>query len=171
MTAHWRQKSNHRMRSSHRKSNVFLRRHCDVTFLSADQKRRKCTKISQKVGKCSKTHTSSCFMLNDVRKHVISWNNVILWRHPNVTYEAMANTLCSNIAYVFIRSYAKFEVRSSSRSGDIAEIVKEGNFMLSLSASWKPMQKTYQLWPLADTCVERTRYFIFFKVHRCFCCC
>ena len=63
MMSQWRQKSNHRLRSSHRKSDVTLWRHCDVTYLSTDQKRRKCIKMCQEVSKCSITHTSSRFML------------------------------------------------------------------------------------------------------------
>ena len=82
--------------------------------------------ICQEASKCSKTHTSSRFMSSDVRKRVISWNNITLWYHPDVTYGAIATKFGSNMAEVFVWSYAKFEVRSFSCFGDITEIVKGG---------------------------------------------
>ena len=70
------------------------------------------------------------------QKLSISENDKISWRHCDVIRSATTTKLFSNIAYVFIWSYATFNVHSSSGFGDIPRNVKGGNFMPPRSGSW-----------------------------------
>ena len=58
------------------------------------------------------------------QKLSISENDKTLWRHFDVIQSAITTKLSSNIAWVFIWSYAKFHVRSSSGFRNISQNVK-----------------------------------------------